>query len=103
MIDELTIKMIRKFDKRFGTRSKVFSATNSIVVETGLDIWLIQITNRKYKGIYLYHQNKLKQTKKYHHQGIKSNLYQVYHSIFKHKNWLHIMVKPNNTYLKGEI
>lgn len=95
MIDELEIK---KYDKMFGTRSKIFSETNTIIISTPLDEWKLKISNKKVKGICVYHKNIRSKQNKYHVQGYKSCLYHAYHSIYTHKNWLRIVNAHPNTY-----
>jgi hypothetical protein len=90
MIDELEVQ---RYDKMFGTKSKCFPETNTIIVYTPLDEWKIQISNKKQKGIYLYHQNKRKDCSKYHLQGNRSTLLQTYHSIYTHKKCLPIVLR----------
>ena len=101
MIDELTIQKIKCYDNRFGTKSRVFPSTDKVLVETPLDEWMLQITNKKNKGICLYHRNRRGRINKFHVQGFKTNLYQVYDSIYRHKGCLCVLNSLGNTYTKG--
>lgn len=92
MISELEIQ---KYDQMFGTRSKYFPYSNIIMIETPLDSWKIQVTNRKIKPVCLLHKNKFGRKNKYHIQAYKSELYHAYHSIYTHKNWMPIINKCN--------
>jgi len=96
MIDELEIK---KFDARFGTKSKVFQCTNTIYIETPLDSWMIKVTNKQFKPILLLHKNKFGKTNKFHIQSYKNCIYHAYDSIYRHKG-MHL-VGTSNTYNKG--
>lgn len=82
MINELEIK---KFDEKFGTKSKVFQCSNIIIVETPLDTWMIKITNRRDKPVCLLHKNRYGRTNKFHIQSWKTCLYHAYDSIYRHK------------------
>jgi len=95
IIDELEIQ---RFDRKFGTKSKVFPQTNTILIETQLESWRIKLTNKKIKGIYLYHMNKRGQKDRYHLQGLKTSIYDAYDSIYNHKNWMSV-IKTSNTYV----
>lgn len=95
MIDELEIQ---KYDGMFKVKSKVFSLTDRIVVETPLDDWLIEITDKKYKNICLLHKNKRGRRDKYHIQGYKNSLFDTYHSIYTHRKWLQVLKESKNTY-----
>lgn len=88
MIDELEIK---KYDKMFGTRSKIFY--NTIIIDSGNDEWLIEVMNKRTKKVRLLHKNRISSTNKFHQQGLRSNLYQAYDSIYRHKN---ILICMNN-------
>ena len=77
---------IARYDAMFGTRSRYFSCTNTIIVETPLDSWQIRITNRQSKPYCLLHKNKFGRTNKFHIQAYKVKLFHVYDAIYKHKN-----------------
>ncbi|MDD4624636.1 MAG: hypothetical protein PHX40_04635 [Bacilli bacterium] len=96
MIDEAKLK---KFDRIFGTVTKIFP--NIITIETSLDEWKLEFTDKKYKGILLSHKNKQCRKSKYHFQGKKSNLYEVYSYIYRHDKWMPVIKKASNTYKKG--
>mgnify|MGYP001013381634 CR=1 FL=1 len=98
MIDELEIK---SFDARFGTRSKVFQCTNTIVIETPLDSWIVKVTNRQTRPLCLLHKNKFGRINKYHIQSWKTKMFHVYDSIYKHKG-MHLVGAPN-TYKGSQI
>jgi len=83
MINELEIK---KYDNLFGTKSKVFG--NIIIVDSAIDEWRIEVTNRQIRGVCLLHKNKRGRRNRFHIQGFKSNLYQAYDSIYSHKHVL---------------
>ncbi len=98
MIDELEV---RKYDKTFNMKSRVYQFSNTIEIDTQLDQWritiiewgdkekeLIDLTKRPFKKVCLLHKNKYGRTNKYHKQGTKTNLFQAYHSIYSHKNVL---------------
>ncbi len=97
MIDELEIK---KYDTKFGTKSKVFQYSNTIVVETPLDTWMIKVTNRQVRPICLLHKNKFGRINKFHIQNWKTCLYHTYDSIYRHKG-MHL-VGVSNTYNRGK-
>ncbi len=88
MIDELEVK---RYDKQFGTRSKIFY--DVIIIDTGIDEWRIEVTNRQTRGVCLLHKNKRGRKNKFHIQGLRSNLFQAYHSIYSHKNVLECINK----------
>jgi len=83
MIDELEIK---RYDKMFGTKSRIFQPDIILITSSFDDDWSIRITNKKNKGICLLHRNKYGKKNKYHTQSWKTQLYHVYDSIYKHKN-----------------
>jgi hypothetical protein len=83
MINELEIQ---RYDNMFGTHSKVFG--NIIIVDSAIDEWCIEVTNRQIKGVCLLHKNKRGRKNRFHIQGFKSNLYQAYDSIYSHKHVL---------------
>ncbi len=88
MIDELEV---RRYDKRFGTKSKVFY--NVIAIDSGIDEWRIEITNRRTKGVRLLHKSRFGRKNKFHIQGFRTNLFQAYHSIYSHKHVLECISK----------
>ncbi len=99
MIDEVAVQ---RLDRQFRTKSKVFQATNTIIISTGLDEWKIVLLDseykRKYERVALFHKNILRCTEKYHQQGLRSNLFQCYDSIFTHKGVLKQIHSPRHTY-----
>jgi hypothetical protein len=99
MIDELEV---RKLDNRFGTKSQIFQCTNTIVITTPLDDWRVRVTNKKYKGVCIYHRNKFGRTDKFHIQGYKNYLSHAYQHIYSHKRWMCI-TNTSDTYNKGNI
>jgi len=90
MIDELEVE---KYDAMFGTRSKIFFDT--IIIDSGIDEWQIRIINKHRKGVCLLHRNKYGRTNKFHTQGFKSNIFQGYDSIYRHKNVLSCVKNKN--------
>jgi hypothetical protein len=92
MINELEIK---KYDKMFGTRSKVFKCTNTIIIESPLDSWQIKVINRQIKPYCLLHKNKFGKINKYHIQSWKTCLYHAYNAIYTHKGLMSILNKSN--------
>lgn len=96
MIDEIEIK---RFDKIFGTVSKIFP--NTITIETSLDEWKLEFTDKEYKGILLSHKNKQCRKSKYHFQGYKTNLFEVYSYIYRHDGWMPIVKKASKNTYKG--
>ena len=116
MIDEALNEIIideseiRELDKMFGTKSKVFPSTDTIVVETQLDYWELKLipldkkqlglTNKKYKNICLLHRNLRGRKNKCHIQAKKGSLLDAYHSIYCHKKWMFMVNASNNTYKK---
>ena len=98
MIDELEIQ---KLDKMFGMKSRVYQFSNIIEIDTQLDQWrialtdwgerekkVVDLTKKPFKKICLLHKNKYGRTNKYHIQAFRTNLYQVYDTIYSHKNVL---------------
>lgn len=83
---ELNELEIARYDRMFGTRSRYFPCTNTIIIETPLDSWQVRITNRQVKPYCLLHKNKFGRTNKYHIQTQKTSLYYIYDTIYKHKN-----------------
>lgn len=111
MIDELEVK---KYDELFGTNSKIYQVSNTIIINTPLDEWrivvtdwgekekgLIDLTLRPYKKVTLYHKNKFGRKNKYHIQSHKGTLVAAFHSIYCHKKWMFMVNKSSNTYNKG--
>ena len=95
IIDELEIK---RLDNKFGTKSKYFPQTNTIIIETPLENWQIKITSKKTKGIYLYHMNKRGQRDRYHFQSAKTKIYDAYDSIYNHRQWMSVIKTSTNIY-----
>ena len=95
-MNEINELVIKRFDKMFGVKSKIFPQTGIILVDAEIDEWKIQITNKKNKNIILYHKNKRHQKNKYHLQNWKGSLYAAYHSIYTHKSVLPVIHKPRS-------
>lgn len=91
---------IQQFDEKYGTKSIPFPATNTIVVGTGYEDWLIKITNRKTKSVCLMHRNKYGRTNKFHIQTHKSCLLHAYQTIYNHRRLLPLVNTTNNTYIR---
>jgi len=100
MIDELEVQ---KYDKKYGTKSKVFSQTGIIYIESPLDSWQIRVINRKDRPICLLHKNKFGRTNKFHIQAFKTCLYHAYDAIYTHKGLMSVINKSNNLCNKGSI
>jgi hypothetical protein len=106
MIDEITIQKIKTYDEMFSTKSKVFPCTNTIIVETPLDSWCLEVSerqNKNKKNVCVFHKNRRGRRDKYHIQAWKNSLYDAYDSIFTHKRWLNVLKTPRNTYKKEEM
>lgn len=111
MIDEVVIQGL---DFKYGLKSNVYQCSNTILIDTQLDQWrvvviewsekekeFIDLRIRPYRKVRLYHKNKFGRKNKYHLQGEKTNLYQCYDSIYRHKRWLNVVNKSAiNTYQK---
>lgn len=95
IISELDIK---RLDNKFKTKSKYFPQTNTIFIETQLDSWKIKLTNKKVKGIHLYHMNKRGQRNRFHYQASKTSVYDAYDSIYNHRSWMSVVKTSNTTY-----
>jgi len=99
MIDQ---KQLEYLCKKYKIKYQFFESTDIVILDTGLDIWLIKhVGNNRDRPYCLMHKNEIKQTKRYHVQGWKRTLYQSINSLLLHKNIFVDHSKSQNTYKKS--
>ena len=94
-------KQLKYLFNKYKIRYKIFEETNVLLIDSGLDEWLIKYQHGRDQPYCLMHKNKLKQTKRYHVQGWKSNFYHSLDSLLSHKNIFVDHSKSQNTYKKN--
>lgn len=88
-MDELQLKQLCN---RYKIKYKYFSQTETAIIETGLDEWIIKFQKGKERPFHLLHQNKIKPRKKpifgFHTQRRLRTLEQAIDCIIQHKGVL---------------
>lgn len=100
MFDE---KLLERLCSRYKIKFKLFETTNTIILCTGIDDWIIRYIPGKVKPYCIFHKNKIKQTKKYHVQRWVRTLYQGLDVIIRHKKVLVNLFGSPNTYKNTKI
>ena len=106
MIDQ---KQLEYLCKKYKIKYQFFESTDIVILDTGLDIWLIKHVGNRDRPYCLLHKNKIKQTKKFHVQRYLRTLPQLIDSVIKHKKVLSQMYvskihkQNNNINKKGVI
>ena len=83
MIDQ---KQLEYLCKKYKIKYQFFESTDIVILDTGLDIWLIKHVGNRDRSYCLMHKNKIRQTKKFHVQGWKRTLSHAVDSLLSHKN-----------------
>ena len=93
-------KQLKYLFNKYKIRYKIFEATDIVLLDSGLDEWLIKYQHGRDQPYCLMHKNKLKQTKRFHVQRWLSNFYQSLDSLLSHKNIFVDHSSSKNTYKK---
>jgi hypothetical protein len=85
MIDEL---LLQRMCNQYNIKYQIMETTNIILLDSGLDQWMVKIESHRDRPYCLMHKNKLRQTKKYHTQRYLRTLGQLLDSVASHKRVL---------------
>jgi len=94
-------KQLKYLFNKYKIRYKIFEETNVLLIDSGLDEWLIKYHHGRDRPYCLMHKNKLKQTKRYHVQGWKTKFEHLLDSLLSHKNIYIDHSKSKSTYKKN--
>ena len=96
LVNELQLKYL--CDK-YNIKYKIFEATDTIILHTGLDDWIIKYMPGRNRPYCLMHKNKVRQTNKFHVQRWLGSISNVIDCVASHKRVLKsIFDSPSNTY-----
>jgi hypothetical protein len=82
VIDEL---LLQRMCKPYNIKYKIIEGTDTILLDSNLDEWMVKIDPSKERPYCLMHKNKIRQTKKYHVQKWLRTLPQLIDRIIGHK------------------
>lgn len=85
MIDEL---LLQRMCNQYNIKYKIFENTGTIILDSGLDEWMVRIEPNRDRPYCLLHKNKIRQTKKFHVQRYLRTLGQLLDSVASHKKVL---------------
>jgi len=73
---------------KYNIKYQLFDGTGTILLDSGLDQWMIKYVGNRDRPYCLLHKNKIKQTKKYHVQRWVKNFLFAIDTIVEHKKVL---------------
>lgn len=85
MIDEL---LLQRMCKPYNIKYKIIEGTDTILLDSNLDEWMVKIEPNRERPYCLMHKNKIRQTNKYHVQRWLKKFPHVLDSIVNHKKIL---------------
>ena len=99
MMCELTLK---RLCEKYNITYQIFSATNTVFLDTGLDEWQIKYKPYKERPFYLLHKNKGKNKNKFHIQRPLRTIEQSIDCIVSHKGIKRVLVGLHKSPYKNQ-